>query len=168
MDLIFKCLLTPLDSIRVVIVGDKPHRFSDGYAFSANDGFSLYQSSTGRIIEEVVRDIGIRKPPSLSLKKWAERGVLLLNRQLTIDENWERFTNKVLQTVACHHDHIVFMLWGRYAGDTKELITGDHLILTAPHPSPMVVTGKFAGCGHFSKANAYLESHGLGTIDWSL
>lgn len=58
------------------------------------------------------------------------------------------------------------MLWGRYAGDTKELITGDHLILTAPHPSPMI--GKFGGCGHFSKANAYLESHGLGTIDWSL
>jgi uracil-DNA glycosylase len=117
-------------------------------------------------------------PDSGYLVPWAERGVLLLNTVLTVREGqanshkgkgWEQLTDRVIELLGKREDPLVFMLWGRNARDKKALLTNPaHLVLEAPHPSPLSAHSGFLGCGHFRKANEFLETQGLSGVDWRL
>jgi uracil-DNA glycosylase len=112
------------------------------------------------------------------LQHWAEQGVLLLNTSLTVEQGqagshanagWQRFTDRIIQVVSEHCPHLVFMLWGAHAQGKQRLIDPTkHLILRSPHPSPLSAYRGFIGNGHFSRANRYLEQHGMAPIDWRL
>jgi uracil-DNA glycosylase len=115
-------------------------------------------------------------PADGNLERWARQGVLLLNATLTVDAHkagshqgrgWEEFTDAAVRALADGRDGLVFMLWGSYAIRKGEFIDRSrHLVLTAPHPSPLSAYRGFFGCRHFSRANAWLEAHGQQTIDW--
>jgi uracil-DNA glycosylase len=122
--------------------------------------------------------LGCRLPLSGSLEDWARQGVLLLNSVLTVemgqaashrDKGWERFTDAIVAEINRSETPVVFMLWGSYAQKKAAFVdTSKHLVLKAPHPSPLSAHSGFFGCRHFSKANAFLESKGLAPIDWAL
>jgi len=115
-------------------------------------------------------------PPNGDLTRWARQGVFLLNATLTVraseagshqKEGWEEFTDRVIQRISDGKSNVVFLLWGAYAEKKADLIDqSKHLVLKAPHPSPLSAHRGFLGCRHFSQANAYLEQQGLKTIDW--
>ena len=130
------------------------------------------------IFREIQDDLGIAPPDHGYLQSWAEQGVLLLNAVLTVErgragahqgKGWERFTDKVVGLLNDEREGLVFLLWGSYAMKKGAVIErGRHLVLTAPHPSPLSAHRGFFGCRHFSRANAYLEQQHVEAIDWSL
>ena len=173
----------PLDETRVVILGQDPYHGpgqAHGLAFSVPEGVKVPPSLTN-IYKELEADLGLPRPGHGDLTRWAEQGVLLLNNALTVEAGqagshqkigWEAVTDGIIGAIAARQDPTVFMLWGKHAqqkaAHVPGLETGPHLVLTAPHPSPLSARTGFFGCGHFSKANAFLKRHGRGTIDWGL
>lgn len=170
---------TPFDQVRVVILGQDPYHGpgqAHGLCFSVRDGVDTPPSLVN-IYKEIAEDLDLPIPSSGNLERWAAQGVLLLNAVLTVErgcagahqgKGWERFTDRVVQLLNDEREGIVFLLWGSYA--IKKGATIDrkrHLVLTAPHPSPLSAYRGFFGCKHFSKTNQYLQQHGLEPIDWS-
>ena len=172
--------LTPLERVRVVILGQDPYhgpRQAHGLCFSVRREVAV-PPSLANIYKELATDEGITPPAHGLLDHWARQGVLLLNSVLTVelgraashrDRGWERFTDAVVAAVNAKPEPVVFLLWGSYA--QKKAAFADearHLVLKAPHPSPLSAHSGFFGCRHFSKANAFLERRGLAPIDWAL
>lgn len=178
---IFNALnFTPFDQVKVVILGQDPYHGPDqahGLCFSVRPGIDVPPSLVN-IFKEIRADLGIEPPPHGHLEKWARQGVLLLNAVLTVrahsaashaGRGWERFTDAVIERLNRDREHLVFMLWGSYAQKKGAIIDRSrHLVLTAPHPSPLSAHRGFFGCRHFSQANAYLASHGMAPVDWNL
>lgn len=179
--LIFNALNgTPLDQVRVVIIGQDPYHGpgqAHGLAFSVPPGISS-PPSLRNIFKELERDLGLAPPRHGCLESWAGQGVLLLNAVLSVEHGlagsharrgWERFTTRIIEVLDEQCEHLVFMLWGAYAQKKGQQIDrARHLVLTSVHPSPLSAHRGFIGNGHFSAANAYLEQHGRELIDWSL
>ena len=172
--------LTPLDKVRVVILGQDPYHGegqAHGLCFSVQPGVRPPPSLVN-IYKEIESDLGIRPPAHGFLEHWAQQGVLLLNSVLTVEQGqpashqgkgWERFTDAIVRLVNARETPVVFMLWGNYAQRKAEFVDAQkHLVLKAAHPSPFSAHNGFLGCRHFSKANAFLESKGLAPIDWAL
>ena len=172
--------LTPLDQVRVVILGQDPYHGpgqAHGLCFSVPNGVRPPPSLIN-IYKELESDLGIPRPGHGFLEHWARQGVLLLNSVLTVemglaashrDRGWEKFTDAVIRLVNAKPDPVAFMLWGSYAQKKASFVDGSrHLILKAPHPSPLSAHSGFLGCRHFSKANEFLASRGLEPIDWAL
>lgn len=168
----------PVENLRVVILGQDPYHGpgqAHGLCFSVNDGVQI-PPSLQNIYKEVHSDTGAAIPKSGNLDRWAKQGVLLLNATLTVvagnagshqKKGWEQFTDSVIASISKHTEHVVFILWGRYAQNKAGLIdSSKHLILTAVHPSPLSAYSGFFGCKHFSKANEYLEFVGKKPINW--
>lgn len=178
---IFNALnFTPFDQVKVVILGQDPYHGPEqahGLCFSVRPGIDVPPSLVN-IFKEIRADLGIEPPPHGHLEKWARQGVLLLNAVLTVrahnaashaGRGWERFTDAVIARLNRDREHLVFMLWGNYAQKKGAIIDRSrHLVLTAPHPSPLSAHRGFLGCRHFSRANTYLASHGMPPIDWNL
>lgn len=171
---------TPLSAVKVVILGQDPYHQpgqAHGLCFSVKPGVAI-PPSLNNIYKELKSDLGIEPVRHGYLESWAQQGVLLLNAVLTVEQNtanahqgkgWEQFTDKVIATVNSQQQNVVFMLWGSYAQKKGEMIDADkHLVLKAPHPSPLSAHRGFLGCKHFSQANAYLQAHGQTPIDWQL
>jgi len=169
--------LTPFEDVKVVILGQDPYHGlgqAHGLCFSVPDGVKAPPSLVN-IFKEIRDDIGLEMPQTANLSAWARQGVLLLNATLTVRENqagshqnkgWETFTDAVIKTLSDKKSGLVFLLWGNYAKNKSVLIDASkHLVLTAPHPSPLA-RGGFFGCKHFSKTNAYLQAQGKAPIDW--
>lgn len=176
--------LTPLNEVRVVILGQDPYHGlgqAHGLCFSVPIGVQPPPSLVN-IFKEMESDLGVRPSRNGFLEHWARQGVLLLNSVLTVemgraashrDRGWERFTDSVVRLVNAKPEPVVFMLWGSYAQKKAAFVDsvdkgGRHLVLKAPHPSPLSAHSGFFGCRHFSKANTFLELHGLAPIDWAL
>jgi len=172
--------LTPLDKVRVVILGQDPYHGegqAHGLCFSVQPGVRPPPSLVN-IYKEIESDLGIRPPAHGFLEHWAQQGVLLLNAVLTVEKGlpashqgkgWERFTDAVVRLVNARETPVVFMLWGNNAQCKAEFVdAGKHLVLKAAHPSPFSAHNGFLGCRHFSKANAFLEGKGMEPIDWAL
>jgi uracil-DNA glycosylase len=172
--------LTPLGKVRVVILGQDPYH-GDGQAhglcFSVQPGVKIPPSLVN-IYKEMQADLGIPPARHGHLDHWARQGVLLLNSVLTVERSlaashqgkgWERFTDAVIARVNAQESPAVFMLWGSYAQKKAAFVDArKHLVLKAPHPSPLSAHNGFFGSQHFSKANRFLESKGLAPIDWQL
>ncbi len=176
--------LTPLDRVRVVILGQDPYHGpgqAHGLCFSVQPGVRPPPSLVN-IYKELESDLGLTRPAHGFLEHWAKQGVLLLNSVLTVEmanaashrgKGWEQFTDAIIRLIADKPEPVVFMLWGSYAQKKAAFVTsveqgGHHLVLKAPHPSPLSAYNGFFGCRHFSKANAFLEKNGLSPIDWTL
>jgi len=171
--------MTPLDSVKVVILGQDPYHApgqAHGLSFSVPDGVRP-PPSLRNITKELASDLGLPIPANGNLSAWARQGVLLLNNALTVEEarpgshagkGWEAITDACVAAVAARAEPCVFMLWGAHAAAKAARIAGldAHLVLTAPHPSPLSAHRGFLGCRHFSQANAFLEKTGRGAIDW--
>lgn len=174
-------VLTEFSAVKVVILGQDPYHGSGqahGLAFSVQPGVEI-PPSLHNIYQELYSDIpGFVIPRHGCLQGWAEQGVLLLNSVLTVHAGqahshanwgWETFTSRVVLQLNTHRDGLVFMLWGNHAQKKGAMIDRRrHLVLQAPHPSPLSARRGFFGCGHFSKANAWLERHGQTPIDWQV
>lgn len=172
--------LTPLDIVRVVILGQDPYHGpgqAHGLCFSVQPGVRPPPSLVN-IYKELQSDLGVQRPHHGFLEHWAQQGVLLLNSVLTVEmgqaashqkRGWEQFTDAVIRLVNANEQPVVFMLWGAYAQRKADFVdTSKHLVLKAAHPSPLSAHNGFLGCQHFSKANIFLESKGLAPIDWAL
>lgn len=175
--------LTPLDKVKVVILGQDPYHGAGqahGLSFSVPQGVRV-PPSLANIYKELEADLGIPPPAHGNLTRWTQQGVLLLNASLTVEDGkpashqgrgWDAITDAVVAAVAAKEEPCVFMLWGSHARRKAERVPGlmhsRHLVLTAPHPSPLSAHTGFLGCRHFSKANAFLEAQGRGAIDWRL
>ena len=168
----------PLDDVRVVILGQDPYHGvgqAHGLCFSVNDGVA-FPPSLLNICKEMADDMGKPMPASGNLQYLANQGVLLLNATLTVrsgmagshqGKGWETFTDAVIKAISDSKQNVVFLLWGAYAGGKSKFIDATkHLILKAPHPSPLSSYRGFFGCKHFSQANTYLQQHGLIPIRW--
>jgi uracil-DNA glycosylase len=171
---------TPLSKVKVVLLGQDPYHGAGqahGLCFSVRDGVRP-PPSLKNIYKELLSDLGIPVPKTGSLMAWADRGVMLLNTVLTVEEGkagchrgrgWEKFTDRAIEALDARKDPIVFLLWGAFAQGKAQLIRNPaHAILRAPHPSPLSAHAGFLGCGHFSKTNALLKAWGKQPIDWSL
>jgi len=171
---------TPLEQVRVVIIGQDPYHDENqahGLAFSVRPGVTPPPSLIN-IYKELQSDLQFRIPNHGCLIPWAEQGVLLLNAVLTVrahqanshqGKGWESFTDAVLRAVNAKTSRVVFLLWGSYAQRKAEWIDANrHTVLKAPHPSPLSAARGFFGCRHFSKANAALQAAGLSPINWQL
>jgi uracil-DNA glycosylase len=172
--------LTPLEEVRVVILGQDPYHGegqAHGLCFSVQPGVQPPPSLVN-IYKELQSDLGIKPARHGFLEHWAKQGVLLLNSVLTVEmgraashreRGWERFTDRIIREVNAKPEPVVFMLWGSYAQKKAAFVDPSrHLVLKAPHPSPLSAHSGFFGCRHFSKANAFLKSKGLAPIDWAL
>jgi uracil-DNA glycosylase len=170
---------TPFSKVKVVILGQDPYHGpgqAHGLCFSVKPGVPPPPSLVN-IFKELGAQLGSR-PHHGYLQSWAEQGVLLLNATLTVEQGkagshqgkgWEEFTDAAIHRLNEKREHLVFMLWGSYAQKKGAFIdTKKHLVLKAPHPSPLSAHRGFLGCGHFVKANEYLEKHHIAPIDWSL
>lgn len=170
--------LCPFLQVKVVILGQDPYHGpsqAHGLSFSVPDGVKT-PPSLQNIYKELHDDIGKDIPNSGNLEHWAKQGILLLNATLTVQASeagshqglgWETFTDSVIKTISDKKEHIVFILWGKYAGAKASLIDKNkHLILLAPHPSPFSAYTGFFGSKPFSKTNSYLKEHGLEIINW--
>ena len=178
---IFNALhLTPLSETKVLIVGQDPYHEpgqAHGLCFSVKPGVEV-PPSLQNIYQELHDDLGCDIPDNGYLEKWARQGVLLLNSVLTVrahraashhGHGWEQFTDAIIEAVNAQDRPIVIMLWGRHAQDKKPMFTNPaHLVLTAPHPSPLSAYRGFFGCRHFSKCNEFLKDHGVEPIDWQI
>ncbi len=171
---------TPLDQVKVVILGQDPYHEpgqAHGMSFSVKPGVDI-PPSLQNIYKELHSDLGCEIPNNGYLMKWANQGVLLLNTLLTVQahqafshkgKGWEEFTDAVIRAVNEQDRPIVFMLWGKAAQDKSIMLTNPkHLVLKAPHPSPLSAHRGFFGCKHFSTCNAFLEENGLSPIDWQI
>ena len=172
--------LTPLDKVRVVILGQDPYHGpgqAHGLCFSVKPGVRPPPSLVN-IYKELQSDLGIPRANHGFLEHWAQQGVLLLNSVLTVEmakaashqkKGWERFTDAVIRLVNAKDQPVVFMLWGAYAQKKAAFVDAEkHLVLKAAHPSPLSAHNGFLGCRHFSQCNTFLESKGLAPIDWAL
>lgn len=170
---------TPFDQVKVVILGQDPYHGpgqAHGLCFSVPEGVPPPPSLIN-IFKEISRDFGTPLSRNGNLEHWADQGVLLLNATLTVvqgqagahqGKGWERFTDAVIDRLNRERDGLVFMLWGSYAQKKGALIDRQrHLVLTAPHPSPLSAHRGFIGCGHFSRANSWLQEKGQTPIDWT-
>jgi uracil-DNA glycosylase len=171
---------TPIDKVKVVILGQDPYHGPNqahGLCFSVQNGVSPPPSLVN-MYKELHEDVGLHIPNHGNLTAWAKQGVFLLNASLTVRAGepmshakigWADFTNTVIQKISDAKQHVVFMLWGKFAQDKRTLIDeSKHLILRAAHPSPLSAHNGFFGCKHFSKANQYLVSKGIEPINWQL
>ena len=172
---------TPFDKVRVVILGQDPYHEPGqamGLCFSVPEGV-LVPPSLVNIIKEINADLGLQIPSTKGdLTPWADQGVLLLNSTLTVRAHqagshqrrgWELFTDAAIRALAEQRQGLVFMLWGSYAISKAQFVDkGKHLVLTAPHPSPLSAYRGFFGCRHFSRCNEYLMQQGKAPIDWEL
>jgi uracil-DNA glycosylase len=172
--------LTPLDEVRVVILGQDPYHGpgqAHGLCFSVPPGLRP-PPSLNNIYKELESDLGLPRPPHGFLEHWARQGVLLLNSVLTVEmakaashskKGWEPFTDAIIAHVNDKAEPVVFMLWGAYAHKkVANVDSSRHLLLKAAHPSPLSAHNGFLGCKHFSQCNAFLVSNGLPPIDWTL
>ena len=168
---------TPFDKVKVVILGQDPYHNvgqAHGLSFSVNDGVRIPPSLVN-IFKEINDDLGIPVATSGNLTRWADQGVLLLNATLTVEahkagshqnKGWEAFTDAAIRRLNENRENIVFLLWGSYAQKKADFIDPEkHLVLKAPHPSPLA-RGGFFGNKHFSKTNEYLASKGIEPIQW--
>ena len=171
---------TPFDAVKVVILGQDPYhgpRQAMGLSFSVPKGIAI-PPSLQNIFKELHEDVGAPIPDNGDLTPWAEQGVLLLNASLTVRAGepmshskigWHIFTDCVISTISQLKTDVVFLLWGKFAQEKKELINAKrHHILKAAHPSPLAANNGFFGCRHFSKTNTYLMKKGLDPINWAL
>ncbi len=172
--------ITPLHEVKCVIIGQDPYHGENqahGLCFSVQPEVEIPPSLVN-IYKELHDDLGCYIPNNGYLVKWAKQGVLLLNSVLTVRAHqaashqgigWEQFTDAVMDVLNEQDRPIVFLLWGRPAQmKAARLNNPNHLILKAPHPSPLSAYRGFFGCRHFSQANAFLEEHGLKPIDWQI
>ncbi len=171
---------TPFEVVRVVIIGQDPYHGAGqahGLCFSVRPGVRV-PPSLENIFKELQREPGIPRPDHGCLTPWAERGVLLLNSVLTVEEGragahanrgWEGFTDAAIDALNREREGLVFLLWGSYAQRKGQLIdTARHCVLKSVHPSPLSAHRGFLGCGHFAAANRYLQGRGEPPMDWSL
>ena len=171
---------TSYENVKVVILGQDPyHNFGQahGLCFSVQPDVEIPPSLVN-IYQELHDDLGCYIPNNGTLTKWAKQGVLLLNTVLTVRAHqanshrgigWEIFTDRVIELVDQKPEPVVFLLWGAPAQKKAEMLHNpNHLVLTAPHPSPLSAYRGFFGCRHFSKANRFLEEHGATPIDWQI
>lgn len=175
--------LTPFDEVKVVILGQDPYHGegqAHGLSFSVREGVAIPPSLLN-VFKEIDSDL---KPDDMPLavqrkgclEPWARQGVLLLNSVLTVESGqaashqgrgWESFTDSVIKSLSDEREQLVFMLWGSYAQKKGQIIDAErHLVLSAPHPSPLSAHRGFLGCRHFSKANDWLVSHEQEPINW--
>ena len=172
--------LTPLDAVRVVILGQDPYHGpgqAHGLCFSVRPDVRI-PPSLQNIYKELRDDLGIAPARHGFLEHWARQGVLLLNSVLTVEQGlaashqgrgWERFTDAVIRLVNDRPDPVAFLLWGSHAQKKAASVDGArHLVLKAAHPSPLSAYNGFFGCRHFSKVNSFLADKGLAPIDWAL
>ncbi len=171
---------TPFEQVRAVILGQDPYHGpgqAHGLCFSVPEGVDI-PPSLANIFAEIERDLRVPRPAHGCLSAWAERGVLLLNSVLTVErgragshqgKGWEALTDRVISLLCAERDGLVFFLWGAYAQAKGKLVDPRrHLVLRAPHPSPLSAHRGFIGCGHFSRCNDYLQRRGTAPINWSL
>ena len=171
---------TPFHEVKVVILGQDPYhgpKQAHGLSFSVQKGISI-PPSLKNIFAELHSDLGTKVPNHGDLTSWAEQGVLLLNTVLTVrhrtanshrGKGWEQFTSKVIQCLAEKTEHVVFVLWGKQAGEKAQMIDEKkHLILRSPHPSPYSADHGFFGSKPFSKINNYLQLNGKKPINWQI
>lgn len=179
MENIFSALnAVKFEDVKVVIIGQDPYHEPNqahGLAFSVQDGVDIPPSLVN-IFKEIESDLGIKTKKSGDLSRWAKQGVLLLNTSLTVrrgqanshrGHGWENLTSKIISLLSEREDPVVFLLWGSNAQAFAPNIAAQHLVLKAPHPSPLSAYRGFFGCKHFSKTNEFLASHGKTEIDWS-
>ena len=173
--------LTEFADVRVVILGQDPYHNvgqAHGLAFSVREGVQIPPSLVN-IYKELADDIaGFHTPKHGCLNHWAQQGVLLLNTVLTVRAHqahshaqfgWETFTDRVISQINAHRQNVVFMLWGSHAQKKGAMIDRTkHLVLTAPHPSPLSAYRGFFGCKHFSQTNDYLKQFNYQPIDWQI
>ncbi len=167
----------PLDKIKVVIIGQDPYHEpnqAQGLSFSVPENVDIPPSLVN-IMKEIEDDLHITCYKNGNLERWANQGVLLLNTVLTVrrgmanshkDKGWEILTRRIIEIVGQREKPAVFMLWGSYAQSFAPLIAKQHLVLKAPHPSPLSAYRGFFGCKHFSKCNEFLIKNGESPIDW--
>ena len=173
--------LTPLSEVKALILGQDPYhgpRQAHGLCFSVLPDQSEIPPSLQNIYQELKEDLGCFIPNNGYLEKWARQGVLMLNTVLTVrahepgshqGRGWEQFTDAIIQAVNAEERPVVYLLWARPTQSKIPKRTNPgHLILKAPHPSPLSAFRGFFGCKHFSQANAFLESHGISPIDWQI
>lgn len=172
--------LCPFDEVKGVIIGQDPYHGpgqAHGLSFSVQEGLAL-PPSLRNIFKELQSDLKLPFPTQGDLRPWAKQGLLLLNAVLTVGhkspgshrgQGWERFTDAVIARLSAERAHLVFFLWGSYARSKAALIDPQkHLILTAPHPSPLSAHRGFFGSRPFSQANTFWESKGIEPLDWQL
>ena len=175
--------LTPFDEVKVVILGQDPYHGAGqahGLSFSVPEGVAIPPSLLN-IFKEIDNDLGPLDSPLAVRRKgclegWAKQGVFLLNSVLTVESGqaasyqgrgWETFTDNVIRQLSDERDNLVFLLWGSYAQKKGQVIDANkHMVLSAPHPSPLSAHRGFLGCEHFSKANRYLQQNDKSEIDW--
>lgn len=173
--------LTPLSEVKVLILGQDPYHNehqAHGLSFSVLPDQREIPPSLQNIYQELHADLGCAIPNNGYLEKWARQGVLLLNTVLTVrahqanshqGKGWEQFTDAIIRAVNEQERPIVYMLWGRPAQKKSAMLDNpEHLILKAPHPSPLSAYRGFFGCRHFSRANQFLEEHGIAPVDWQI
>ena len=171
---------TPFDQVKVIILGQDPYHGvgqAMGLSFSVSKNVAI-PASLKNIYKEIQSDIGLPIPQHGDLTGWAKQGVFLLNSVLTVraseanshrNQGWENFTDAVIKLLSAHKEHLVFILWGAPAGAKASLIDEQkHLILKAPHPSPLSSYRGFFGSKPFSKSNEFLTCKGIKPISWSL
>ena len=172
---------TPVKSVKIVLIGQDPYHNENqaiGTSFAVSPNQKDIPPSLLNIYKELQDDLGCYIPNNGYLKKWADQGVLLLNTVLTVrahqanshqKKGWEQFTDAIIKAVNDQDRPIVYMLWGKPAQSKMPMLTNSkHLILTAPHPSPLSAYRGFFGCKHFSKANEFLKMNGIEPIDWQI
>ena len=173
--------LTPLSKVKVLILGQDPYHGAHqahGLCFSVLPDQPELPPSLQNIYKELQDDLGCEIPNNGDLKKWAEQGVLMLNTVLTVrahqagshqGKGWEQFTDAIIQAVNAQDRPVVYLLWGKPAQSKIPMLTNPkHLILKAPHPSPLSAYRGFFGCRHFSQTNAFLKENGVEPIDWQI
>lgn len=171
--------LCSFEEVKVVILGQDPYPtkgHANGLCFSVESKVRPFPKSLNNIFKEIESDLAQPFPENGNLERWAKQGVLLLNSVLTVEEGktnsqkgigWEQFTDAVIQIISQNKENVVFMLWGSKALSKSILIDEKkHFILISVHPSPLSAYRGFFGCKHFSKANEFLGSKGLKTIQW--
>ncbi|MEC9091119.1 MAG: uracil-DNA glycosylase [Planctomycetota bacterium] len=172
--------LTPLDQVKVVILGQDPyhdHGQAHGLSFSVLEG-NRHPPSLRNIFKELANDLGFTPPRSGNLGQWAQQGVLLLNTVLTVEAHrphshqkrgWEVFTDKIISVIGGRNQHTVFVLWGRPAQTKEKLIDGTvHTVIKSPHPSPLSASRGFFGSKPFSRSNQALKENGQKPVNWRL
>jgi len=170
---------TPLGQVKVVILGQDPYHGpgqAHGLCFSVQPGVATPPSLVN-IYKELQRDLNLPIPSHGYLQSWAEQGVLLLNTTMTVEranaashatKGWESFTDRVIEVGSEQCPNVVFLLWGAHAQSKQKLIDASkHLVLKSVHPSPLSAYRGFFGCGHFSRANGFLEQRGMAPINWA-
>ena len=172
---------TPLSQVKVLILGQDPYHGehqAHGLCFSVLPDQPELPPSLQNIYKELEDDLGCYIPNNGYLKKWADQGVLMLNTVLTVrahqagshqGKGWEQFTDAIIQAVNAQDRPVVYLLWGKPAQSKIPMLTNPrHLILKAPHPSPLSAYRGFFGCRHFSQTNAFLQRNGIEPIDWQI